>query len=98
MSDPQISTDDKTEAKDWPNSLKLSAAVDELAVVMYQAYTLAYSKPRIGWHELPEARRATFRAAALTSLETLHGAQTSDLAAHVFDLGVRLNQLREGGR
>ena len=82
---------DKGEMKDWPASLKLSAAVDELAIVMYQAYTLAYSKPRIGWQELPEARRATFRAAALTSLETLHGAQTgADLSARVFDLGVAL--------
>jgi len=82
---------DKTEMKDYPASLKLSAAVDELAVVMYQAYTLAYSKPRIGWHELPEARRAAFRAAALTSLETLHGAQTgADLSARLFDLGAEL--------
>ena len=82
---------DKAEAKDWPASLKLSAAVDELAIVMYQAYTLAYSKPRVNWHELSEARRATFRAAALTSLETLHGAQTgADLSAKLFDLGVTL--------
>ena len=91
MPDTEPSTDDKAEVKDWPASLKLSAAVDELAVVLYHAYTLAYSKPRVRWHELSEARRATFRAAALTSLETLHGAQTgADLSARVFDLGVAL--------
>lgn len=69
---------DKDSTRDWPADLKLSAAVDELAVALYQAYTLAYSKPRHMWESLTPTTRAIWRKMALKALKDIaptdHGA------------------------
>ena len=59
------------ENNDWPASLRLSAARDQLAQVIYMARAEAYAIGSPHWEGLSPAVRDSYRKTALEVLETL---------------------------
>ncbi len=74
------------------NGPALSAAIEALAITMYQTTCLAYGLPRLGWHDLTEVQRGDYRGDAIKDLEqrnprrVRHAIRNPDYFARCVDL------------
>lgn len=82
---------------------QLSAAIDALAITLFEVRGLAYGLPR-NWHALLDSEQGDYRLIAIDILRQMKPKiQPPDLSARVFDLGVAMarrmtaNSVTDGG-
>ena len=85
----------KANTKDFPAVLKISCAVDALAIAIYYCHATYYSLPAPSWDALSDQRRDVYRTRASAWLDAMGQAarvySEPDLSRELFRLGCALN-------
>jgi len=79
------------------NGPQLSAAIDALAIALFEVRGLAYGLPR-NWHALLDSEQGDYRGMAIDVIRQMKPkAHETDLAEHLFQTGVAMNRILAAG-